>query len=458
MVAAAVGLVLAMPRPSGVDANSWHLLAVFVAVIVGMILQPLPGGAIVLLGVTAVAVLHIMPVGQALAGYANPVVWMVLAAFFIARAMVKTGLGRRIAYQFIRLIGQRSLGLAYALALTDGVLASVIPSVAARSGGIVFPVARSLCEAHGSRPGETAKRLGTFLMVSVYQTDVILAALFLTGQASNPLMAGFATQTAGVDLNYARWFVGAIVPCVASLIVVPLLVYRMLTPEVRHTPEVRELASRELRQMGKMAGREKLLLGVFLLVGALWATSTWNGLHYAVVALGGIGLLLLAGVLEWEDIVTERGAWDVYIWYGGLVLLAGKLGDTPITKRFAEASAALGAGWPWLLAFILLLLIYFYAHYGFASITAHATALYIPFLTVLVGAGAPPLMSAAALAYFSNFSAGLTHYGTTPAPIYFGAAYVSQKDWWRAGFLMSLINIAIWFGVGLLWWKILGWW
>jgi DASS family divalent anion:Na+ symporter len=295
-------------------------------------------------------------------------------------------------------------------------------------------------------------------MVSVYQTDVILASMFFTGQASNPLMSGFASQTAGVDLNYQRWFLGAIVPGLISLIVAPLLVYRLLTPELQHTPEIRALAGTELRHMGKTSRKEKLLLVVFLLVAALWATSTWHGIHYAVVALAGIGLLLVTGVLDWEDIVTERAAWDVYIWYGGLVLLAAKLGNTPITKRFAQASAALGAGWPWLLALVLLLLIYFYAHYGFASITAHSTALYIPFLAVLITAGAPPLVAAASLAYFSNFSAGLTHYGTTPAPIYFGAGYVSQKDWWRVGFLVSVANILIWLIAGLLWWKILGWW
>jgi DASS family divalent anion:Na+ symporter len=447
-----------MPLPSGVDANSWRLLAVFVSVIAGMILQPLPGGAIVLLGITVVAVLRIMPVREALAGYADPVVWMVVTAFFIARAMIKTGLGCRIAYHFIRLIGHRSLGLAYALGLTDGVLASVIPSNSARAGGIVFPIARSLCEVYGSHPGATAKRLGTFLMVSIYQTEVVVASMFFTGQASNPLIAGFARQTAAVDLTYGRWLLGALLPGLISLIVVPILVYRLLTPEIRDTPEVRNLVNRELQKMGKTSPKEKLLLAVFLLIAGLWATSSWNGIHYAAVGLGGVGLLIAAGVLDWEDIISERSAWDVFLWYGGVVLLAEKLGETPITRRFAEASATLTSGWPWLLALALLLLIYFYAHYGFASITAYSSALYIPFLAVLVTTGAPPLVAAAALAYFSNFSAGLTHYGTTPAPIFFGAGYASQKEWWGVGFLLSVVNIVIWFGVGLLWWKILGWW
>jgi DASS family divalent anion:Na+ symporter len=231
-----------------------------------------------------------------------------------------------------------------------------------------------------------------------------------------------------------------------------------MPPEIRHTPEARSLAAAELERMGRLARGEKLMLVVFIVVAAMWATIPWHGLHYALVALAGIGFLVVAGVLEWEDVIAERGAWDVFIWYGGLVLLAEKLGKTPITARFAEASASFAAGWAWWAALALLLVVYFYAHYGFASITAHSTAMYIPFLVVLLAAGAPALVAAASLAYFSNFSAGLTHYGTTPAPIYFGAGYVSQRDWWRVGFLLSLSNIVIWALAGLIWWKLMGWW
>ena len=113
---------------------------------------------------------------------------------FMSRGMIKTGLGRRIAFLFIRAIGKHSLGLGYALVLTDMLLAMVIPSNGARAGGIIFPVAKSLAEAYDSRPGETANRLGSFLMTLIYQCDVIVCAMFLTGQASNVLIAKFAQQ------------------------------------------------------------------------------------------------------------------------------------------------------------------------------------------------------------------------------------------------------------------------
>jgi len=453
------GVVIALlPPPSGITVPSWRLLAVFCSTIIGLIVEPLPGGAMVLLGVVATAVLGILSAETALAGYADPIVWLVLGAFFFARSMIKTGLGRRIALQFIRLIGRRSLGLAYALIGADLVLATSIPSNAARNGGIIFPIARSAAEAYDSYPGPTAGRLGTFLMAVLYQADIVVCAMFLTGQASNALIARFAQQATGSGISYSEWAIGALVPGVLSLACVPLLVYRNLTPEVTHTPSAAARAQSELSRMGPLTSAERVVLFVFVLLTGLWITGPWHGIHPGIVALLGAAVLLLARVLTWEDLVSERSAWDVYFWYGGLVGLAGALGRSEIPKRFAESAAGLTVGFPWWVALGGLVLVYFYSHYGFASITAHATAMFLPFLIVILGAGAPQRVAVLLLAYCSNLMASLTHYGTTPGPIYFAPGYVSQRAWWRVGFLASLVNISIWTVAGFAWWKMLGLW
>lgn len=450
--------VFLTPVPTGITKQSWHLLAIFVSTIVGLIVKPVPGGAIVLLGVAALALTGTMPVEAALRGYGDPIVWLVLAAFFMSRGMIKTGLGRRIAFLFIRTIGRRSLGLGYALVSTDMLLAMVIPSNGARAGGIIFPVAKSLSEAYDSRPGETAGRLGAFLMTLIYQCDVIVGAMFLTGQASNVLIARFAQQVTGIQLTYAGWALAAVVPGLVSLVMVPLVLYRIFPPEIKYTPAAAEFAAEELKQFGRMKSREKLMLLVFALVAGLWMTSALHGINYAAVALLGICVLLLSGVLNWQDVISEHGAWDVFIWYGGLVRMAEALGETGITKRFAETAASFTLGWRWWAALAVLLLVYFYAHYGFASITAHATAMYTPFLVVILAAGAPPYLAVLSLAYFSNLDASLTHFGTTPGPIYFGAGYVKQKTWWKLGLITSFITITIWVIFGFTWWKVLKLW
>jgi DASS family divalent anion:Na+ symporter len=451
-------LIAALPRPTGVPAESWYLLAIFMSTVLGLTLQPLPGGAMVLLGVGATAILGIQPVAKALSGYGDPIVWLVLAAFFMSRGMTKTGLGRRIAFLFIRALGKRSLGLGYALALSEFVLASFIPSNAARSGGIIFPIARSLAAAYDSQPGPTAGRLGAFLMVFAYQCCVVSGACFLTGQASNVLIASFAQKTAGIELSYSLWFLGAVVPGLLGLFVVGLLVYRLAPPEVTQTPRATEIAREELASMGPMSRPEQRMLVVFTMVAALWMTTGLHGIHYAAVALLGICTLLLSGVIDWEDVKSEHGAWDVFIWYGGLVQLAGALSETGLMDRFAQATAGFTHGWPWWGALLALLLVYFYAHYGFASITAHATAMFTPFLAVMLAAHVPAGIAVLSLAYASNLMACLTHYGTTPGPIYYGAGYVTQATWWRIGFVASVASLAIWLTVGVAWWRVLGLW
>jgi divalent anion:Na+ symporter, DASS family len=453
----ALGILL-IPVPSGITPQSWRLLAIFAATIMGSIVRPIPGAAVVLLGVTALPIFRVLTINEALTGYADPVVWLVLAAFFISRGMIKTGLGRRIAFLFIKAIGRHSLGLSYALGSTELLLATVIPSTGARSGGIIFPIAKSLAEAYESRPGPTARRLGAFLMTSVYHCNVIVCATFLTGQASNPIIARFAQQVTGIELTYARWAIAAIVPSLLSLLLVPWLIYRVFPPEIKHTPAASELASTELKAMGPMKWSEWLMLVVFGLVSVLWMTNKLHGIDYAAVALLGISVLLLTGVLDWEDLISEKAAWSVFIWYGGLLRMAEALGQTGITKRFAEASASLTTGWKWWLALASLLLIYFYAHYVFASITAHVTAMYTPFLIVILAAGTPTYLAVLSLAYFSNLGASLTHYGTTPAPIYFGAGYTSQRTWWTLGLITSVTTIIIWSVAGFTWWKILRLW
>jgi len=193
-------------------------------------------------------------------------------------------------------------------------------------------------------------------------------------------------------------------------------------------------------------------------VMAGWITSPWHGLHNAFVALAGVSAILLGRVLVWDDLLAETKAWDALIWFAGLLMMADSLLDSGVIKIVSDAVFAHLAGWPWPLAAAALACVYMYVHYGFASMTAHVTALYPGFLAAGLVAGAPPLLMSLLLAFFSSLDAAMTHYGTGSAPVYFGAGYVSQGKWWRVGFLISLINLVIWLGIGSLWWKVLRMW
>ncbi len=456
-----VGVVIALlPRPEGVTREAWTLLAIFIATIVGSIVQPLTGSAVVLLGVVATVLFGALKPVEALKGYSDPVVWLVLAAFFLSCAMIKTGLGRRVALLFIRAIGRKTLGLGYALIGTDFVLASMIPSNAARNGGVILPIAISVSESYDSRVEDgTANKLGAFLMNLLYQCDIIICATFITGQAGNFVIAKLVKENAGVELTYGGWFAAAIVPALISLAVIPPMIYKLFPPETRETPDAPAFARDELKKIGRITRNELIVIATMAVVVFFWITKDkLHGFDTAIVALSGIGVLLISRVIDWKDIMGERNAWSTFVWYGGLVNMATMIGETGLTKLFAERVGASTTGMTWVAALAIIALVYFYSHYLFASITAHVLAMFAAFLLVAIAAGAPVGLSILVLMYFSNLNAGLTHYGTTPGPIYFGTGYVKQSTWWKTGLIASIINIVIWSTVGIAWWKLLGWW
>jgi len=452
------GLILyVLPLP-GLTPLQQHLLAIFTATVIALVAQPVPMGVAALIALTVLAITRTLSIQQVFSGFSNPTVWLIFTAFLFASAVTSTRFGMRVAYLFIGRFGRSPLMLGYSVAGADLVLAPFVPSDTARGGGIISPVVTSIARAVGSEPGPTADELGAFLTLVAFHTTYTASAMFLTGMAANPLMADFARQTAHVELTWIRWAVGAIVPGMLALIVLPLLISRLHPARLQSTDRARAAAADALRVMGPLTRREARLVIVLLLVMAGWVFSPWHGVSNTIVALAGVSALLLSGVISWDDLLGERRAWEALIWFGTLVMMADSLLQTGVVDVLSKNAFARVQSWPAVWALAALVTSYQYIHYGFASMTAQATALYPAFLAAAVLSGAPPLVSALAFAYFSNVNAAMTHYGTGSAPVFFGAGYVTQSVWWRIGFAVSIVNLAIWLGGGLIWWKVLGWW
>jgi DASS family divalent anion:Na+ symporter len=448
-----------LPPPDGVDPAGWRITGIFFATIGGLMLQPMPGSQVVLIGVTTLVVVGGVPVERALSGYGSPSVWMVLAAMLMSRALRDSGLARRIALVFVRAIGRTALGLGYALHMTDLTLATGVPSITARSASIVFPIARGISDLYDSVPGRTEARLGTFLMTCMYQTSVVASAMFFYSSAANVLLGELAAEYVGVTITWTSWFVAGLVPGLVSSVAIPYFVYRFQPPELKKTPAAPRFANEELETLGPIRGKELVVLTVFVSVVALWVGSSWvSWLSPAPIALGGICVLFITQALSWESALSERSAWDVFVWYGGLLMMGSVLNETGSTAAFAVWVGSWFVGVPWLVVLVATLVIYFYAHYFFASTTAHALAMFPPFVALLVGVGAPPALVAYSLVFLNNLTAGLTHYGTTTSPVIFIEGYVSLKDWWRTGFVASVLNLVIWLTIGIAWWRFLGLW
>lgn len=281
--------------------------------------------------------------------------------------------------------------------------------------------------------------------------------MFLTAMAANPLAAQMAADL-GVEITWAGWALAALVPGLVSMLVVPLVLYKLYPPGLRETPAAAGLARSKLAEMGRMKCNEQIMLGAFILLLLLWIFGKQLHVHNTVTALVGLSVLLLTGVLSWEDVLGEKAAWNTFIWLSALVMMASFLSKLGLIAWFSDMISGLFVGVGWLPAFLALALIYFYSHYFFASNTAHVSSMYAGFLGVAIAVGAPPLLAALVLGFFSNLFSSMTHYSTGPAPVLFGAGYVELADWWKLGAVISVVNIIIWLGIGGLWWKIINLW
>jgi len=453
-----VGLLFALiPCPAALNPKAWHLLAIFLSTITGIITGPLPLGAVALLALGVSILTGTLTFTDAFSAMGSEIPWLIALAFFFARGFIKTGLGNRIAYLFVRSFGSSTLGLTYSLVFSEAVLAPAIPSVAARAGGIFLPLVKALCEACGSRAGDgTERKLGAYLITTCFQTSCISSAMFLTAMAANPLSAKLALTATGKDITWGMWALAASVPGLVSLIAIPLVIYALYPPEVKSSPEAPAQAQKKLDEMGPVTMDEKIM-GVSLLgTVALWIFGGSIGVAAVPAALVGLSALLVSGVLKWDECLKETVAWDTLTWFGALIAMANALNGFGLIKWFAATVTQLVGGLPAAAAVTALVLVYFYSHYLFASGAAHIGAMYAAFLAVAVSLKAPPLATALLLAFLSNLMGGLTHYGIGSAPPYYALGYVPLQQWWYIGAVCSVVNLAIWAGVGGAWWAALG--
>ena len=463
-----------IPVPEKVTPEAWHLLALFTGTIAAIIGKALPIGAVSVIAIALVAITGVTRPGKpegaiadALSGFSNPLIWLIAIAVMIAVALTKTGLGTRIGYHFIALFGKKSVGVAYGLVLSELVIAPVTPSNTARGGAIIHPIMRSIADGFGSSPElGTQNKIGRYLALVNYNTNPITSAMFITATAPNPLIVDLiakATNSA-IKITWGQWALAALLPGLCMLLLMPLVLYLFFPPEIKNTPDAKGLAVAALDKLGPMKASEYVTLGVLTMMLLMWAgvpallLGPAYDLNATTTAMIGLSLLLLTGVLDWEDILKAKSAWDTLIWFAALVMMATFLGKLGLITWFSQSiqTGITGLGLGWMGATVILVLIYFYSHYVFASTTAHITAMFGAFFAAGVALGAPPMLLALLLAFSSSLMMSLTHYGTGTAPIIFGSGYTTLNEWWAAGAVMSVVNLLVLVVVGGAWWKLLG--
>lgn len=297
-------------------------------------------------------------------------------------------------------------------------------------------------------------------MLTCFQTSVVSGAMFLTATAANPLSAKLVMNTINRRIGWVDWAKATIVPGMVSLIVIPLVLYVIYPPEMKSSPDAPRLAAERLEKMGPMSRDESIMLFSLLLTVGLWVFGGVLDIDAVTAAILGLSVLLITGVVTWKECLAESVAWDTLTWFAALIAMAGYLNKYGLISWFSQTVVKFvgGLGLSWQLSFGILVLVYFYSHYFFASGAAHIGAMFTAFLSVATALGTPPYLAAIVLSFLSCLMGGLTHYGIGSAPVFYGANYVPLAEWWGYGFIISVVNILIWLGVGGLWWKAIGLW
>jgi DASS family divalent anion:Na+ symporter len=449
MVLLAVGLWF-VPPPEGLAVDAWRLFAIFGVAIVSVVVNAFPILTASVFAVAAAVLTNLLPAEKAYAGFANGTILLIVLAFLVARSVVKCGLGTRIGHLMVSLFGRSGLGLSYSIFLVDTIIAPAFPSNTARSG-VIFPMAFSLADAAGARPGDDSRRrLGTFLMFSGIASLGLSSALWLTAMAANPLGAEMA-RAFGVEIGFGSWLLAASVPTITAIVLLPPLLRWLIDPELNETPEAPAAARRALSALGPLRRDEKVVMAAFLGMVLLWGSAATLGLDSTAVAFLGLGVLLVSGVLTLEDIAQEGDVLATFIWFAVLFTLSSQLNELGLMGYLGQRIAGSLTGLSPLFAALVLIIAYVGLHYMFVSQTAHLLALFGVFLDVGIKLGVPATPLAFQLLFATNYFSAIAPQGSSANVLFAGSGLLSQRDMYRLGGYSTAFCMLVYLVVGIPW-------
>ncbi|MFY4782550.1 anion permease [Aliarcobacter butzleri] len=439
-----------IPAPEGLSQNAWHFLAIFFAVVVGLIIEPVPAALVGFTGISFVALLGLIgnpkeSITWALSGFSNSVIWLIFAAFMFALGYKKTGLGKRVSLIMVKYMGKSSLGLGYAVAFSDLVLAPFMPSNTARSGGSVYPVAINIPHIFDSWPDKDPRKLGAYISWVAIATTCVTSSMFLTALAPNLLAVDLIAKSTGHAISWGEWASVMLPLMIPLFLLTPWLAYVIYPPTQKKSPEAPAWASEELKKLGPITFKEYLMAFLATVALVLWIFGKEFGVDSTTAAISIVAIMVLTNVITWDDLISNKAAFNVLIWFSTLVAMAAGLQKVGVLTWIGANTQTMLAGLHPTALILSLIVLFFLLHYFFASVTAHVTALVPVFMTI-----AATLLAPEQILPFTIILAGslgvmgiITPYGTGPSPIWYGAGYISQARWWGLGAIFGTLYLAV---------------
>jgi divalent anion:Na+ symporter, DASS family len=438
------------PVPAGLTAQAWHLFAVFVAAIASVLIGAFPILTDSMIAVGTVVLTGTITPAQAFSGFANTSVLLVVIAFIVAQAVVKSGLGRRISLLMVSRFGGSPLGLAYSIVLTDAAIAPAFPSNTAR-GGVLFPIVLSVAKGAGSNPEDPeGRRLGGFLMFCTMASLAVSSALWMTATSGNPIGVQIA-QKFGLEIGFGSWILASSVPALVAIAILPLLLSKLFPPRVDKTAEAPAAARAELAGMGSMSRDELITALAFALMVAGWVFADRLKINVTSVAFMGFGVLLVTGVITLDDIAKQGDTLATFLWLAVLFALSGQLNELGFMGYVGERLASHLGGLSWPTTYITLIVLYVGIHYLFVSQSSQILALLGVFLDVGVRGGVPAPLMAFGLLFASSYFSVITPQGGSQNIIFAASGYLTQRELYRLGLFTTLAFLAVFLLIGTPW-------
>jgi DASS family divalent anion:Na+ symporter len=444
LISAAIIAWFYVDCPNGLAPQAFHLLIIFVATMIGIMLEICHGCVLLFISLLISSLTGVIEVKKGFSGFTNTVPWLLFFILSLSQTIKKTSLGMRIAYLFIKLFGKGILGLSYSISLTEVIMAAILPSNTARCASIGYPLVGSLSKYISQHiKGISEKSIGAYLTLLYCHSNAICSGLFLTALISNAIIIDVLNQQ-GVNITWLSWAKFMAIPCFSILMLLPIILRLVCNPKVKDLSNIQAITKKNYENLGPISNNEKLIISVFLIMLIMWIISDLISISIIETTLIGLGIFLILGIIDIKEILSSSSTFNSVFILGFLISLVNNMQALGVMEWINTIVSGSLSGFSPHLAFFFLTVIYFFTHYFFSGEGARIIALYAPFLITGIAIGVDQNIVAMTLAFFSSASDILAHYTCPVSIMMFNLEYVAAKKWMALGPIFAVLIIIIW--------------
>lgn len=447
------------------------LLAIMTLVALWWITEPVPIPVTSLLGPTLCVLFGAVKMKEAFGAFANPMIFLFMGGFIIAKAMMVNGLDKRISYGIMSMkwVGDSPRRIFLAIGLACALCSGWISNTA--TAAMMFPIALGLLQAISEMMAANGKvinlssyKYATGLMLMTAYACSIGGVLTPIGTPPNIIMLGFLSEISNIHVSFFQWMIWGFIAMVAYFIIAYILLIRMFPADVKHIDGAREFIQQKVVELGKWNRAQKNTLIAFIVAVVLWVApgflsviygsdsevmKTYNRLFpEAIAAMTGALLLFLLPVdlkqhkmtLSWKDAV-EGVEWGTLLLFGGGLAMGGMMYSTGLSEWIGDQIVAMMGGNP---SQLVLVAVFCVVSLLLSELTSHtaATNMVGPLaIGAAVAAGFSPIPVAVGVALSASLGFMLP-VSTPPNAIVYASGYIPITKMIKSGVYIDFIGIA----------------